>query len=78
MKILVTGGSGLLGRDLCKKLRETEHTVVATACSRVKGALIKCDLEDPQQVCVHEATKTTLCRDNSFSVLDCHFHGNLD
>jgi S-adenosylmethionine synthetase len=66
MKILVTGGSGLLGRELCKRLRETQHEFVATAFSRAKGTLVKCDLEDPQQVSRLYESGPTFLEDKCF------------
>lgn len=50
MKVLVTGGSGLLGRSVMKMLMEEGHQVVGTAFSRTKGNLVKLDLEDEVQV----------------------------
>lgn len=50
MKVLVTGGSGLLGRSVMKMLREEGHQVVGTALSRTNGNLLKLDLEDAVQV----------------------------
>jgi dTDP-4-dehydrorhamnose reductase len=50
MKVLVTGGSGLLGRAVCGELRGGGFDVVGTAFSRVGGGLIRLDVVDRDAV----------------------------
>ena len=50
MKVLVTGGSGLLGRAVLKAFKEGGHEVTGTAFSRVKNGLLKLDLESTEEV----------------------------
>ena len=47
MKLLVTGASGLLGRAVMKRLKETSgFSVIGTAFSRAKQPLLRLDLTD--------------------------------
>ncbi|KAI1309119.1 Methionine adenosyltransferase 2 subunit beta [Halotydeus destructor] len=49
-RIIVTGGSGLLGRPLLKQLKSDGFDVVGTAFSRVKDDLVKLDLNSAADV----------------------------
>lgn len=53
---LITGGSGLLGRRLVKEFQENEWSVTGTGFSRIKGNLVKLDLND------HDDMKKTLIK----------------
>jgi dTDP-4-dehydrorhamnose reductase len=44
MKVLVTGGSGLLGRAVCRELRGDGFDVVGTALSRLAEGLVRLDV----------------------------------
>ncbi len=35
MKILVIGGTGLVGKDVCKKLESSDHKVIVGSPTRV-------------------------------------------
>ncbi|KAK9768858.1 hypothetical protein K7432_000192 [Basidiobolus ranarum] len=48
MKVLVTGGSGLLGRAVCQTLKNSGHEVIGTAKSRLGEGLVKLDLLDTE------------------------------
>jgi len=50
MKVLVTGGSGLLGRAVCRELRGGGFDVVGTALSRLGEGLIGLDVTDRSAV----------------------------
>ncbi|KAG0150935.1 hypothetical protein CROQUDRAFT_651787 [Cronartium quercuum f. sp. fusiforme G11] len=50
MNIIVTGGSGLLGRAVVAHLKEQGHTVKGLAFTRTGGGLEKLDLRDPAAV----------------------------
>ncbi|KAI9254649.1 RmlD-like substrate binding domain-containing protein [Sporodiniella umbellata] len=50
MKIIVTGASGLLGRQVVKAFENAGHEVVGTAFSRSTEKLIKLDLTDAEAV----------------------------
>ncbi|XP_042862640.1 methionine adenosyltransferase 2 subunit beta-like [Penaeus japonicus] len=50
VRVLVTGGSGLLGRAIMKVFTEINWNVVGTAFSRVGQGLVKCDLTDSSSV----------------------------
>ncbi|XP_037782734.1 methionine adenosyltransferase 2 subunit beta-like [Penaeus monodon] len=50
MRVLVTGGSGLLGRAVMKVFKEKNWNVLGTAFSRVGQGLVKCDLTDSSSV----------------------------
>ena len=43
-RVLVTGGSGLLGRELLKRFRQEKWECLGLAYSRAKGELVKIDL----------------------------------
>ncbi|GAA5800524.1 hypothetical protein EDC94DRAFT_628140 [Helicostylum pulchrum] len=46
MKVIVTGGSGLLGRPTIREFKKAGCDVVGTAFSRAKDGLLKLDLTD--------------------------------
>lgn len=48
--VLVTGGSGLLGRAILPELRAQGFDVVGLAYSRSKEGLVKCDLNSKQEI----------------------------
>ncbi|KAI9354915.1 RmlD-like substrate binding domain-containing protein [Pilaira anomala] len=50
MKVIVTGGSGLLGRPAIKEFEKAGCDVVGTAFSRAKNGLVKLDLTDSAAV----------------------------
>jgi len=50
MKVLVTGGSGLLGRAVCKELRAGGIDVTGTIFSRASEGLMRLDVSDQQAV----------------------------
>ncbi|XP_047469523.1 methionine adenosyltransferase 2 subunit beta-like [Penaeus chinensis] len=50
VRVLVTGGSGLLGRAVMKVFKEKNWNVLGTAFSRVSQGLVKCDLTDSSSV----------------------------
>ncbi|XP_063614051.1 methionine adenosyltransferase 2 subunit beta-like [Penaeus indicus] len=50
VRVLVTGGSGLLGRAVMKVFKEKNWNVLGTAFSRVGQGLVKCDLTDSSSV----------------------------
>ena len=50
MKIVVTGASGLLGREICRVLREQRHQVVGLGFNRAGQGLIKVDLTDTSEI----------------------------
>ena len=49
-KVLVTGASGLLGREIYATFQRAGWEVLGLAYSRVKGDLVKTDLRDRQQL----------------------------
>ena len=49
-KVLVTGASGLLGREIVKHFRNDGWDVLGLAYSRIQNGLVKVDLKDPSQV----------------------------
>ena len=49
-KVLITGASGLLGRELCKKFREAGWECLGLAFSRLRSGLVKVDLCRKEQV----------------------------
>jgi len=50
MKIVVTGASGLLGREICRVLREQRHQVVGLGFNRAGQGLLKVDLTDTTEI----------------------------
>ena len=50
MQVLVTGGSGLLGRAVVRELRAAGHDALGLAFSRQAPHLRTCDITDPAQL----------------------------
>ena len=69
-RVLITGASGLLGRDCVKSyLSDSQHwTTLGLAYSRASGDLRRCDLTDKAQVeaVVREFKVSVLCVYNQF------------
>ncbi|XP_072317254.1 methionine adenosyltransferase 2 subunit beta isoform X2 [Eucyclogobius newberryi] len=49
-RVLVTGATGLLGRSLCRQLRDDGWSVIATGFSRASPRMHRCDLTSEEQV----------------------------
>ncbi|KAK7880094.1 hypothetical protein WMY93_033234 [Mugilogobius chulae] len=49
-RVLVTGATGLLGRSLCRQLRDDGWIVIATGFSRARPTMLCCDLTNEEQV----------------------------
>lgn len=49
-RVLVTGATGLLGRSLCRQLRDDGWNVIATGFRRAPPQMLRCDLTNEDQV----------------------------
>ena len=49
-KAIVTGASGLLGREIVKCLKREGWEVLGLAYSRLKGGLVKVNLKNPSEI----------------------------
>ncbi len=52
MRVLVTGGSGLLGRELLRRFRGEKWECLGLAYSRVKDGLVKVDICNRGWICL--------------------------